>query len=89
VRQTLGDPDPFLLRHRSEIKKLVRAVVSERMSKTEAIAWIRKQTAGVTPLPARQRLVEIIETELMCLHPGNIARYTLRPSEFDAWKAGW
>ncbi len=89
VRQTLGDPDPFLLRHRAEIKVLVRGVVKERMSKTEAIAWIRKQTAGVTPLAGQQRLVEIIETELMCLHPGSIARYALRPSEFDAWKAGW
>jgi hypothetical protein len=89
VRQTLGDPDPFLLRHRAEIKALVRAVVRERMSKTEAIAWIRKQTAGVTPLSGQQRLIEIIETELMCIHPGSIARYTLRPSEFDAWKAGW
>ncbi len=89
VRQTLGEPDPFLLRHRTVIKELVRRVVTEGMSKTEAIAWIRERVVGVTPLDDRKRLVEVVETELMCLHQGSIARYKLKPSEFDAWKATW
>ena len=89
VRQTLGDPDPFLLRYRTQIKALVGTVVRSRMSKTEAIAWIRAQTAGMVPSAEQQRLIESVETELMCLHPGNIARYALRPSEFDAWQSGW
>jgi len=89
VRQTLGDPDPFLLRHRTQVKTLVGTVVRSRMSKTEAIAWIRAQTGGMARNVEQQRLVEIVETELMCLHPGNIARYALKPSDFDAWKSGW
>jgi hypothetical protein len=89
VRQSLGEPDPFLLRHRREIKDLVRDVVTRGMSKTEAIAWIRERVAGVAPTADRKRLVEAVETELMCLHQGSIARYKLRPSEFDAWKATW
>jgi len=89
VRQTLGEPDPFLLRHRMAIKDLVSNVVTRGMSKTEAIAWIREQVADVTPMDNRKRLIEVVETELMCLHQGSIARYKLRPSEFDAWKATW
>ena len=89
VRQTLGEPDPFLLRHRTAIKELVRDVVKGGMSKTEAVAWIRERAAVVTPPGNQKRLVEIVETELMCLHEGSIARYKLRPSEFDAWEATW
>jgi len=89
VRQTLGDPDPFLLHHRMAIKQLVRDVVTRGMSKTEAIAWIREQVVATTPPDDRKRLVEIVETELICLHQGSIARYTLRPSEFEAWQAVW
>lgn len=89
VRQTLGDPDPFLLRHRTVIKELVGDVVRSGMTKTEAIAWIRKRVAGITPPVDQKRLVEILETELMRLHQGSIARFKLRPSEFDAWKSVW
>jgi hypothetical protein len=31
----------------------------------------------------------VAETELMSLHEGNMARYRLRPSEFEAWRRGW
>jgi hypothetical protein len=33
--------------------------------------------------------IEVAETELMALHEGNIARYRLRPSEYQAWHAIW
>ncbi len=89
VRQTLGDPDPFLLHHRTAIKKLVSDVVTRGMSKTEAIAWIRERVATLAPPHERKRLVEVVETELMSLHPGSIARYSLRPSKFEAWQAVW
>jgi len=31
----------------------------------------------------------VVETELGCLHGGNIARFRLRPSEFEAWQRTW
>ena len=40
--------------------------------------------------PADQsRLIEIVETELMSLHEGNIARYRLRLGEYQTWRQGW
>jgi hypothetical protein len=89
VRQTLGEPDPFLLRHRTDIKELVSDVVKAGMSKVEAVAWIRERVTGTTPPGERERLVEVVETELMCLHEGSIARYKLKPSELNAWQATW
>ena len=36
VRQSLGEPDPFRMRHRSALRELVAEVVRERMNKKEA-----------------------------------------------------
>ena len=33
-----------------------------------------------------ERFVEVAETELMGLHNGNIARYRIRPAEYEKWK---
>jgi len=89
VRQSLGDPDPFRLRHRSAIGRLVREVVSGRMDKRAAAKWIEAEVARELPKAERAKLAEVVETELGCLHMGNIARHRISPSEFDRWKAGW
>jgi hypothetical protein len=46
-------------------------------------------TAARLPETDRPRFIEVVETELLSLHPGNMARYRIRPSEFAAWKAVW
>jgi Fic family protein len=89
VRQSLGEPDPFRLRHRSAIAKMVREVVLARMNKTKAVRWILEETEKEIPETSRAKFVEVVETELRSLHEGNIARYRLRPSEFAAWQAAW
>ncbi|MEO5917566.1 MAG: Fic family protein [Luteolibacter sp.] len=89
VRQTLGDPDQFRLRHRADIAKFVREVVLGGMDKRVAAKWIAANAAGMVPLAERAKFIEVVETELGCLHGGNIARYRLRPSEFDAWIKDW
>jgi Fic family protein len=89
VRQSLGEPDPFRLRHRAAIAKMVREVVLERMDKAKAVGWILAGTEKEIPEALRTRFVEVVETELRSLHEGNIARYRLRPSEFAAWQAAW
>ncbi|NQX01060.1 Fic family protein [bacterium] len=89
VRQSLGDPDPFRLRHRAAIGKFVREVVLGAMDKRAAARWIARAAVDQLELPERGKFVEVVETELGCLHGGNIARYRLRPSEFEAWHRGW
>ena len=37
----------------------------------------------------KARFIEVVETEVMNLHEGNIARYRIRPSEYQTWKKTW
>ncbi len=89
VRQSLGEPDPFRLRYRTQIVKLVVEVVTLGMDKKRAPTFIR-QRAAANVLPEDQaRFVEVVETELMSLHEGNIARYRLRASQYESWRITW
>ena len=59
------------------------------MDKTNAIAFIRRETANKLPPGDIKRFVELAETEILSLHEGNFARYRLRPSEYQSWRANW
>lgn len=89
VRQSLGEPDPFRLRYRLQIFDTVADVVRSALDKERAIAFVALQAQRHLPEADRHRFVEVVETELMSLHEGNMARYRLRPSEFDVWRRGW
>ena len=89
VRQSLGEPDKFRLKHRAEIRESIAAVVRGLKSKQAAAKWITKRAGTIQPVEERARFVEAVETELSGLHEGNIARYRLRPSEYHAWRARW
>lgn len=89
VRQSLGEPDPFRTRYRPLIAELVATVVREGMDKRAATALVRQRAAEQVPPEDQARFVEVVETEIMSLHEGNIARYRLRPAEYHAWRQGW
>lgn len=89
VRQSLGEPDPFRLRYRAFVAEVVATVVRERMDKKAATALARQRAVEQLPAPDQARFVEVVETEIMSLHEGNIARYRLRPAEYRTWRQGW
>lgn len=89
VRQSLGDPDPFRWQHRQDIIRIVAAVVREQLNKPQAIAHIRHFAQTQIAAADRARFIEVVETQLLSLHEGNIARYRLRPSEFAVWRRIW
>ncbi len=89
VRQSLGEPDPFRMRYRALVAELVARVVREGLDKKAATALIRQRASEQVPPEDQGRLVEVVETEMMSLHEGNIARYRLRPAEYQAWRQGW
>lgn len=88
LRQTLSKPDPFVMKYRQEIKTLVTNIILNALSYEEAIEKI-KQDAERLPSDDRSRFIEIVDTELMNMHEGNIARYFIRPSQFHTWKEKW
>jgi hypothetical protein len=89
VRQSLGEPDPFRLRYRALVAEVVAAVVRAGLDKRAATALARKRAAEQLPTEDQARFVEVVETELMSLHEGNIARYRLRPAEYQTWRQDW
>ena len=89
VRQSLGEPDPFRLRYRALVAEVVAAVVRAGMDKKAATALARRRAAEHVPPADQARFLEVAETELMSLHEGNIARYRLRPAEYQAWRERW
>lgn len=89
VRQTIGEPDPFRLKHKELLFAAVNQVVKQAMSKTQAIGYIQ-QFAREQIEPVYQfQLIEMIESELLSLHEGNFARYKVTPNEFKHWQQAW
>ena len=89
VRQSLGAPDPFRLRYRELIADRVRGIVTKLMDKKTASAWLRRHVPQTLPPADGARLIDVVETEAVSLHEGNIARFRLSPPEFEAWKKIW
>jgi hypothetical protein len=89
VRQSLGEPDPFRLRHRDALQTIVAEIVTAGMDRKAASAQIASWTQAHIDAPDRERFREIAESELLGLHEGNFARYQIRPSEFALWRATW
>lgn len=89
VRQSLGEPDPFRLKYRPSIAETVGEIVRGDMDKKAATAFARRRAGENAPQEDRARFIEVVETELMGLHEGNIARYRLRPAEYQAWRRVW
>jgi len=89
VRQSLGEPDSFRLRYREPIARLVSEVVKGVRNKQAAVSLIRNFAEDQIIQGDRNRFIEMVETELMSLHEGNIARYRLKLSEFEKWKENW
>jgi len=89
VRQSLGEPDPFRLRHRTAFRTLISAIVREPMNKPTAADYIAKWSHDNIEAADREKFRETAETELLALHAGNFARYQIRPSEFEAWQRAW
>jgi Fic family protein len=89
VRQSLGDPDPFRLRYRSELRELVGELIRARTNWRETAARIAAWSTEKLDAADRARFVQIVESEIASLHEGNFARYRVRPSEFAEWRRGW
>ena len=69
--------------------KSVSEVVRSRLDKGQAAARIKAFSLGWVPVADQPRFIEVVETELLSLHEGNIARYRLRPVEFHDWQQYW
>ncbi len=89
VRQSLGEPDPFRLKHRAGIRQIVSEIVRAQMDKKSALARIAAWAMDHVGPEEQGEFREVAENELVGLHEGNFARYQIKPSEFNAWLNFW
>jgi hypothetical protein len=89
VRQSLGEPDPFRLRHRDALRAIVTEVVKGRMDRKTAVTHIKSWVTAHLEEDDQAPFREVAENELLGLHEGNFARYPIRPTEFAAWQEIW
>ncbi len=88
TKGSLGEPDPFRLRYREQMTAIIQQIVREKMDKKKAHDSIEFQKTFI-PLEDRNKFVEIVETELIRLHEGNIARYKISLKEYEKWRLLW
>lgn len=88
VRQTLGEPDPFRLQFRNQIRDAVQSIVRAGMSPGQAQETM-EEIAGSLPMGDRPRFYAVVETELKGLHEGNIVKYRLTEEAWATWRNGW
>ncbi len=89
VRQSLGDPDPFRLRYRAELREIAGDLIRSRLSRKRAAARIAAWSRKKINAEDSQRFAKVVETELASLHEGNFVRYRIRPSESVARQKVW
>jgi hypothetical protein len=87
IQQAMGEPNLLKLRYRSTIQEIVRTIILEKVAGSDVVQKIRDLIEANSIVEAdRAELFNLIETEIISLHNGNIARFKVRPSEYQAWK---
>jgi hypothetical protein len=91
ARQSLGEPDPFRLKYRDELRDIVGRVVRGLCTRQNVIQSLENWSGELLSLEDddRIRFIQVAEDELLALHEGNFARYRIRPSEFETWYKVW
>ena len=84
IKQDLSEPDPLRLQYREIIKQTVNSVVTDPDQDT--LSKIRALLSKQVIESDRNSIEALIIDELRRLHEGVLARYGLRPSQFDQWK---
>lgn len=88
IRQSLGEPDPFKLIYRKQIKEIISKIVVDALTSKDASSLIREWSAEL-PEVDRPIFIQAVEIEILALHEGNFARYRVSPNEFERWKLAW
>lgn len=85
IRQSLGEPDTFKLKHRTAIRELISTIILKEVDHKNLSHFIRENAQAIAEQD-REDFIRAVEQEIMSLHDGNFARYRVSPSEFRRWK---
>ena len=85
IKRDLVEPDPLRLAYRDVVKRTIREIVTQPGADPLIVAngAVEREVAKDDRADVRALILE----ELRRLHEGILARYGLRPSELEAWRA--
>ena len=86
VVESLGKPDPIRLRYRGALRAVVEEVVQGLIVPDEAFLAASAHKHSVTTEDAGP-FIESLRADFVDLRPELLKRYSLRPSELEAWQA--
>ncbi|MBF0314078.1 MAG: hypothetical protein HQK52_11735 [Oligoflexia bacterium] len=87
IQQSMGAPNLLKLKYRIIIHEIIRTIVLEKVAGSQVVGRIQNLiNAKDLPEEDVSEIFKVIETEIMSLHDDNIARFRIRPSEFQEWK---
>jgi hypothetical protein len=84
VREAVAAPDPFRLQYREALASVVSDVVRGMKEPTQSV--VRGLASKLVLKENVERFVALAREDLGRLHEGNLARYRLRLSEYQAWQ---
>lgn len=88
IKRGLSEPDPLRLKWRSFIKETVRTVVLQADNNTSVddLELVEQRVSAQIPAEEQESVRALVIAELQSLHEGVLARYQLRPSQFENWR---
>jgi Fic family protein len=87
IQQAMGEPNLLKLRYRNDIHDIIRTVILEKTAASQVVQRIQRLIAErAFPQEVKSELFKIVESEMVSLHEGNIARFKVKPKEYQAWK---
>lgn len=88
TQQAMGEPNLLKLKYRAEIQEIIRTIILKKVTGAKIVPKIQN-LLEIKKLskPDTEELFKLIEIEILSLHNDNIARYKIRPSEFQQWKS--
>jgi Fic family protein/predicted small lipoprotein YifL len=86
AREELGEPDPFRLEYRKQLADVVREIVCNAIAVANEDDYILEWATANLPETNRSKFIDMVKREVAALHEGNIARFRIKPSEFNVWR---
>ncbi|HET9236218.1 MAG TPA: Fic family protein [Oligoflexus sp.] len=88
IQEAMGEPNILKMKFRSLIHEIVRTIILQKLHGSETVEKIKNilEETGLSE-SERSDIFKIVETEILSLHAGNIARFKVRPSEFQEWES--
>jgi Fic family protein len=87
IQQRMGEPNILKMKYRDLIREIIQKVVFELIHESRLVLIIKNfLKEKKISQDDYHELLKQIEIEIMSLHEGNIARFKIRPSEFERWK---